>query len=74
MKEHRIRLFAILVTTLAVLGGVIGLMASGMFSSPENAVLSGALLVLLPALVDANAVEQRRRDPSKKAIEDDRAE
>lgn len=72
MKEHRIRLIAIAACTLAVLVGEIVLIALGKFDSAPSAVLTGSLTILLPALVDANAVERRRVDPAQKAIEDDR--
>lgn len=73
MSSHQLRLLLIAVLTLAVFIGQIVLMALGRFGGTESAALGGSLLVLLPALIDAGAVERRRVDPAQKAIEDDKA-
>lgn len=63
---------------VAVLAGLVALALSALgvllylgHDTTEVAAVSGALAVLLPALLDALGVERRRRDPSLPAIVDD---
>lgn len=63
---------------VAVLAGLVALALSALgvllylgHDATEVAAVSGALAVLLPALLDALGVERRRRDPSLPAIVDD---
>lgn len=59
-----------MLTGILFIGEII-LMATGNFETVESAALSGSLAVLLPALVDASAVEKRRRTKGEKAVPDD---
>lgn len=61
----------IAVIALAALIGVIVLVAIGQADGTGFGVVTGVLGTLLPALVDALAVEKRRRTPGSKAISDD---
>lgn len=67
---HQLRLKLIagalaLVVVALVAGGALGASIEVMTG------LLGALGVLVPALVDANSVEKRRRDPKRTALPDD---
>ncbi len=71
MNSHQIRFvgIALLAGLLFCIEGY--LMATGKFASVESAALGGSLAILLPAVIDAGAVEKRRRAKGEKAIEDD---
>lgn len=71
MNSHQIRFIGIAMLAALVLSLEGYLMATGKFASVESAALGGSLAVLLPAVVDAGAVEKRRRSKGEKAIEDD---
>lgn len=71
MASHHTRVLLIGALFGVALLGQIVLMALGRFGETESAVLGGVTAVLLPALVDATAVERRRRDPNSTAIIDD---
>lgn len=71
MNSHQLRFLLIAVITAIVLIGQIIVIVADKFDTVSGAILSGALAVLLPALVDASAVERRRRNPNKAAVEDD---
>ena len=59
-----------MLTGILFIGEII-LMATGNFESVASAALGGSLGILLPALVDASAVEKRRRTKGEKAVPDD---
>lgn len=59
------------ILTLAALIGVIVLVALGQAEGTGFGVISGVLGTLAPALIDALAVERRRRTPGVKALQDD---
>ena len=71
MSSHLLRVLIIAVFALAALIGVIVLVALGQAEGTGFGVVSGVLGTLVPALVDALAVESRRRTPGKRAIEGD---
>lgn len=71
MASHRQRLIAILVAWVVVMIGIVVLGALELTESPAFTILSTAEGFLTLALIDAAAVERRRRDPSKPAIVDD---
>lgn len=56
---------------LAALIGIIVLIALGQADGTGFGVVSGVLGTLVPALVDALAVERRRRTPGARAVEGD---
>jgi len=69
--NHQTRFLGIAVLTGILFIGEIILMATGNFESVASAALGGSLGILLPALVDASAVERRRRTKGEKAVPDD---
>lgn len=71
MINHQTRFLGIAVLTGILFIGEIILMATGNFESVASAALGGSLGILLPALVDASAVEKRRRTKGEKAVPDD---
>lgn len=71
MVTHQTRLFVIGALSLACIAGEVYLMAQGRFGETESQVLGGLLAILIPAAVDAGAVERRRRDPTQPALLDD---
>ncbi len=71
MTSHKIRLAIIALLTAITLIGVIVLIALEQASGTAFGVVTGVLSTLLPALLDAAAVERRRRDPSIPAPSDD---
>jgi hypothetical protein len=71
MTSHFLRVIVIGVLALAALVGVIVLVAIGQAEGTGFGVVTGVLGTLVPALVDALAVERRRRTPGTKAISDD---
>lgn len=71
MTSHSLRLAAILVAALAVLVAYVFLSSSG----GKTGFLEGMLVVLLPALLDAGAEQQRRVNKRvSRAIADDLSE
>lgn len=70
MNSHRLRFFTVLGLTLACL---IALVFCAIFQAADlvTGAFSGALMLLVPAVIDASAVEKRRRVPGKKAVQDD---
>jgi hypothetical protein len=72
MPSHHLRVLVIAALALVALVGVIVLVALGEDDGTGFGFVSGVLATLVPALVDALAVEQRRRTPGRKAVEDDR--
>jgi len=70
MKSHLNRFALVVILTIVV---VVAIALSAIFKVGTEALvaLSGALAVLLPAVVDAGLVEQRRRNPTTPAIDDD---
>lgn len=71
MSSHLLRVIVIAVLALAALIGVIVLVALGQAEGTGFGVITGILGTLMPALVDALAVERRRRTPGEKAVVDD---
>lgn len=71
MSSHKIRLATIAVLAAICLVGVIVLVALGQAEGTGFGILTGMLSTLVPALLDASAVEVRRRDPSRPALPDD---
>lgn len=71
IMNHQTRFLGIAVLTGILFIGEIILMATGNFESVASAALGGSLGILLPALVDASAVERRRRTKGEKAVPDD---
>lgn len=69
--NHQTRFIGIAVLTGILFIGEIILMATGNFESVASAAIGGSLGILLPALVDASAVEKRRRTKGEKAVPDD---
>jgi uncharacterized membrane protein len=70
MKKHQLRFFTILGLTVLVLA-LLGLCLVFTASDGVVGACSGALMLLIPALIDASAVERRRRSPTKVAVVDD---
>lgn len=66
-----LRVIVISILTLAALIGVIVLIAVGQSDGMGFGVVTGVLGTLVPALIDALAVERRRRTPGTKALKDD---
>lgn len=71
MTSHKIRLAVIALLASIALVGVIVLIALGQAEGTAFGIVTGVLSTLVPALLDAAAVESRRRDPSVPAITDD---
>lgn len=71
MSSHLLRVLVIAVLALAALIGVIVLIALGRAEGTAFGAITGVLGTLVPALLDAAAVERRRRTPGAKAISDD---
>lgn len=71
MPSHQLRFIAILVLAAIALIGMIVFAAMGITEGTAFGVVAGILGTLVPALVDAGAVESRRRDPNTAAISDD---
>lgn len=71
MDSHRLRVIAILVAWAIVTIGLIVLVALGQTEGTGFGVVAGIEAALTPALVDALAVERRRRNPTTRAIKDD---
>lgn len=71
MSSHRMRLLFIGILTLVALIGIITLSALGQTEGTAFGIVVGILSTSSAALVDASAVEARRRDPKVPAISDD---
>lgn len=71
MSSHKIRLAIIAALAAIALIGVIVLIALGQAEGTAFGIVTGVLSTLVPALLDAAAVETRRRDPSRSALADD---
>lgn len=69
MRSHQIRLYIIGILSLVALVAEVILLYAGL--DAQALVVGGILTILLPAVIDAGAVERRRRAPGVKAIEDD---
>lgn len=72
MNSHRQRLWVIFAAWAIVAIGLIVLVALGITEGTGFGAIIGIESALTPALLDALAVERRRRDPSKTAIADDK--
>lgn len=70
MNSHRLRFLTVLGLTLACLAALV---CCAIFQVSDVVVgaFSGALMLLVPAVIDANLVEKRRKTPGKKAVSDD---
>lgn len=70
MISHKLRVSVLTGLVVLALTALSALVYLGR-DATELAVVSGALSVLLPALLDALGVERRRRDPSMTGLVDD---
>ena len=72
MKKHQLRLIAIIAVFLGCIAGLVtSFFVSGEAVAKVQSALIGMLTLLVPAVLDALAVERRRIDPMKKTVEDD---
>lgn len=71
MKQHYVRMIVIAVAFVAALVCLTVLIANGVTEGTGFGALLSAVSLLGPAMMDAMAVEKRRRTPGQRAVEDD---